>query len=188
VGAVTGHPAGRPAARGTGRPGAGDTAGRSAGSDTAPVEPPAVPLARLFAIAYRDLVQALHATLAEQGWHDVRPTYGFVLLAVRGQGRTATELAALLGTTKQAASKLVGAMADAGYVVHGAHPADSRAKLVTLTARGGRLLAAVEAIYAGLEERWAQVIGRPAVESLRTHLSTVIRAGHGGRLPPVRPS
>ena len=147
-----------------------------------------MPLARLFAMAYRDLVDGLHARLAERGWHDVRPAFGFVLLAVREQPGTVTELAARLGTTKQAASKLVGAMADAGYLAHQAHPADSRAKLATLTPRGQRLLAAVEEIYRELEAQWADVIGRARVEALRDHLATVLRATHGGRLPPIRPT
>jgi DNA-binding MarR family transcriptional regulator len=189
MGAVTRDSADdRPAARTAGRPGTG--AGAPAGTADAGQETgtPAVPLARLFAIAYRDMVDGLHATLAERGWRDVRPAFGFVLLAVRGQGRTTTELAALLGTTKQAASKLVGAMVRAGYLAHGAHPGDSRAKPVTLTPRGHGLLAAVEEIYAELEARWAEVIGRPALEAVRTHLTTVLRATHGGQLPAIRPS
>ncbi|WP_163567530.1 MarR family winged helix-turn-helix transcriptional regulator [Fodinicola feengrottensis] len=102
-----------------------------------------VPLARLFAMAYGHLIDGLHARLAEQGWHDVRPAFGFILLAVRSGPITATEIAALMGTTKQAASKLVTAMDEAGYVQHTVHPGDSRAKLVphaprpALTRRGG---------------------------------------------------
>ncbi|MCU1617435.1 MAG: transcriptional regulator, MarR family, partial [Frankiales bacterium] len=43
-----------------------------------------VPLARLFAMAYRLLVDGLHERLAERGWSDVRPAFGFVLLALQG--------------------------------------------------------------------------------------------------------
>ena len=146
------------------------------------------PLARLFAMAYRDLVENLHLRLAERGWHDVRPAFGFVLLAVRDRRLTSTDIAGLMGTTKQAASKLVAAMEDAGYVSHRAHPDDSRAKLVALTGRGERLLAEVEEIYRGLEGEWAHLIGGPGVEALRRDLTTVLRASHGGRLPPVRPT
>ena len=41
----------------------------------------APPLARLFAIAYRSLVDGLHEELRARGWDDVRPAYGFALLA-----------------------------------------------------------------------------------------------------------
>ena len=46
-------------------------------------------------------------------WHDVRPAYGFVLLAARDGPTSATALAGLMGVSKQAASKLVDAMAAA---------------------------------------------------------------------------
>jgi DNA-binding MarR family transcriptional regulator len=167
--------------------GAGGTGGSGAARGTA-AGPAEVPLARLFAMAFRDMVDGLHARLAERGWRDVRPAFGFVLLAVRERPATTTELASRLGTTKQAASKLVGAMVDAGYLANRAHPEDSRAKLATLTPRGHLLLAAVEEVYRELEAQWAELIGRAGVEVLRDHLGTVLRATHGGRLPPVRPT
>ena len=43
------------------------------------------PLARLFAIGYRLLIDQLHDRLRALGWTDVRPAYGFVLLAARDQ-------------------------------------------------------------------------------------------------------
>ncbi|WP_163510706.1 MarR family winged helix-turn-helix transcriptional regulator [Fodinicola acaciae] len=147
-----------------------------------------VPLARLFAMGFDHMIDNLHTRLAERGWRDVRPAFGFVLLAVRSGPRTATEIAALLGTTKQAASKLVMAMDEAGFVSHAAHPGDSRAKLVGLTERGERLLAAVDGIYRDLEDEWAAVIGSDRLERLRTDLTTALRASHDGQLPPVRPA
>jgi hypothetical protein len=49
------------------------------------------------------------------------------------------------------------------------------------------LLAAVEAIYAELEARWAGIIGRARVERLRADLLAVL-TGPTGELPPVRPT
>lgn len=146
-----------------------------------------VPLARLFAIAYRVLVDGLHARLAERGWSDVRVSYGFVLLATRDGGLRGADIAALLGVSKQAASKLVDAMHGAGYVTREPDPGDERAKLVVLTERGRALLATVEEIYAEFEAGWAAVIGPGAVESLRADLTTVLERGHGGRLPMITP-
>jgi len=145
------------------------------------------PLARLFAIGYRSLIDGLHGRLAARGWRNVRPNYGFVLLAARGAGIQASEIAALMGVSKQAASKLVEAMEQAGYLRRAPHADDQRAKLVTLTTRGEELLAAVEDIYAELEQEWVGILDRDRVDALRTDLSTVLRAIHGGRLPPVRP-
>jgi len=153
-------------------------------------DPPAgdgTPLARLFAIAYRSLVDGLHERLAARGWSNVRPNYGFVLLAARGPGIQASEIAALMGISKQAASKLVEAMEQAGYLRRDPHAGDLRAKVVTLTGLGDELLAAVEEIYAELEEEWVAILDPARVDALRADLTTVLRATHGGRLPPIRP-
>ena len=148
---------------------------------------PHTPLARLLATAYRDLVEGLHERLAERGWDDVRPAFGFALLASRDAPTTITELAALMGTTKQAASKLAIAMIDAGYLVREGGSEDARQHPLRLSSRGSKLLADVEDIYEELEGDWARVIGAAAVERLRRDLQKALTASHGGRLPPVRP-
>jgi DNA-binding MarR family transcriptional regulator len=150
-----------------------------------PSPPPA--LARLFAIAYRSLIDGLHERLRAGGWDDVRPAYGFVLLAARSAPTTSTELGVLMGTTKQAASKLVDSMEAVGYVTRGTGATDARLRPVELTDRGRRLLAAVESIYADLESTWADAIGRRRLEQLRADLVAVL-ALPDGALPPVRPT
>lgn len=150
-------------------------------------QPGPVPLARLFAMAFRDLVDGLHERLAERGWDDVRPSYGFVLLAARETPTTATDLAHLLGVSKQAASKLVDGMVAAGYVRRGDGGPDARHRPVGLTGRGRALLAAVEQVHAELEQEWAAVVGPAGVERVRQDVTSVLLARHDGRLPPVRP-
>lgn len=146
-----------------------------------------IPLARLFAIGYRSLIDGLHERLATRGFDDVRVNHGFVLLAARDGGIRNAEIAALLGVTKQAASKLVDGMQSAGYVERAADPTDERAKLVVLTRRGVALLGVVEETYAELEADWAALLDRERLEALRADLTTVLRLRHGGALPPVRP-
>jgi DNA-binding MarR family transcriptional regulator len=149
--------------------------------------PGPVPLARLFAMAYRQLIEGLHERLAERGWTDVRPAYGYALLAAREAPTTATELATLMGTTKQAASKLAASMLTAGYLTEAAVGGDARARPLRLTARGRKLLDIVELIYAELEAEWADAIGGQSVERLRRDLTRAVLASHDGRLPAVRP-
>ena len=146
----------------------------------------AAPLARLFAMAYRLLVDGLHERLAQRGWTDVRPAFGFVLLALRAGPASLRDLPEALGTSKQAASKLVDAMVAAGYVERATDPGDARAKRVQLSARGRRLLVAVEEIYAELEEGWAGILDVDRVAALRADLTLVLRTAHGGALPAVR--
>jgi DNA-binding MarR family transcriptional regulator len=150
------------------------------------VSPDRPPLARLFAMAYRLLIDGLHERLAERGWTDVRPAFGFVLLALREGPASLRDLPAALGTSKQAASKLVDAMVAAGYVDRATDPADARSKRVQLSARGRDLLAAVEEIYGELEAGWSDVLGTERLAGLRGDLEEALRAAHGGDLPAVR--
>ena len=144
------------------------------------------PLARLFAIAYRQLITDLHAEFARQGWTDVRPAYGFALLALREGPLSSGELGVLLGMTKQAASKLVDALVGAGYARRGESAGDARVRPVELTERGRDFQATAEEIYRGLEGRWAEVIGEDRLAALRADLIKVT-SGENGELPPVRP-
>jgi DNA-binding MarR family transcriptional regulator len=143
------------------------------------------PLARLFAIGYRLLIDGLHDRLRARGWTDVRPAFGFVLLAARDQPTSVSELAEIMGTTKQAASKLIEAMVAAGYVQRGTDARDGRQRPVHLTPRGQELLRSVEQIYAELEQEWADVIGAAHVQRMRRDLVRVL--ARSGELPPVRP-
>ncbi|HEY6559820.1 MAG TPA: MarR family winged helix-turn-helix transcriptional regulator [Polyangiaceae bacterium] len=147
----------------------------------------AIPLARLMAMAFRTLIDELHARLEAQGWKDVRASYGYVLVAARDAPLTVTAVAALLGMTKQAASKLVEAMVEASYLRRSDDADDARRQRLELSAKGARLLAAVEAIYAELEGEWGEIIGEPAVERVRSDLTRVLRGLHDGRLPAIRP-
>ncbi len=138
-------------------------------------------------MAYRHLVVALHEELAARGWQDVRPQYGYVLLACRDRPTTSGEVAALLGVSKQAASKLADAMVEAGLLQRRRSDLDARARPLALTARGRKLLVVVEEVYTELEQSWADTVGRSQVEALREGLVAVLRSAYDGDLPPVRP-
>jgi DNA-binding MarR family transcriptional regulator len=148
-----------------------------------------IPLARLFAMAFRQVIDELHARLADRGWTAIRPPYGFVLVAARHGPLNGSAIADLMGMTKQAASKLVDAMEADGYVRREPDGAgDGRSKQVVLTTRGRRLLDDVEAIYADIEAEWADVVGRPRIEAIRDDLLAVLHTANSGRLPPIRPT
>ena len=146
------------------------------------------PLARLLALAYRSLIDDLHARLAPRGWENIRPAYGFVLLAVRDEPMTPTALAASLDVTKQAASKLADAMVTDRLLTRVIDENDSRQRLLALTPRGRELLAAVESIYAELEAEWADVIGATALDETQERLAKVLRHRFGDTIPAIRPT
>lgn len=146
-----------------------------------------IPLARLFVMGAGYLVARLHERLAEEGWEDIRPSFGFVLARLHDGSATITTLSSFLGITKQAGSKTIEQMERGGLVEVGAHPSDARARLVFITPEGERLREAAERIYAELEAEWAMDIGADAVESMRRDLDTALRATNAGVLPPIRP-
>jgi DNA-binding MarR family transcriptional regulator len=147
-----------------------------------------VPLARLFAMAGRYLVERLHQRLAETGWHDIPPATGYVLLATRAGPTTGGEIAQLMRTSKQAASKLLEALERRGFVARGATGGDGRMKSVVLTDQGRDLLAAVESIYVELESDWADLLGADTLELIRSSLTRALVEAYGGTLPAIGPS
>ena len=147
--------------------------------------PTSQPLARLFAVAFRSLVDGLHVALRDRGWNDVRPAFGPVLLACRYEPTSTTALAQLMGMTKQAASKLIDTMEAAGYLARTIDTSDARQRPVALTTRGRELLAVVDEIYADLEQEWATVVGQVEVDHLRATITRVLGL-ESGELPPVR--
>jgi len=148
---------------------------------------PAIPLARLFAMAARALTDDLHARLAELGWTKIPPAAGYVLLACRTGATSGGEVAELMRTSKQAASKLLDGLEADGLVERGTDTADGRRKVVRLAPRGHELLAAVERVYQELEARWAAAIGADAVETVRMNVTRALLDAHGGRLPAIGP-
>lgn len=149
-------------------------------------KPQAVPIARLTAIVFRTLMDDMHEALRARGFRDVGASYGYVLLEARHGALTVSDVARLLGVTKQAASKLVSSMQQSGYLLATVSD-DLRARRVEISARGRRLLENVEAIYAQLEAQWANVIGRERVEAIRSDLTKLMVARHGA-LPSIRPA
>jgi DNA-binding MarR family transcriptional regulator len=152
------------------------------------VSEPVPPLARLFAMAFRQLIDDLHDRLAQRGYIDVKRSFGFVLLAARDAPTSVGDVAALMGMTKQAASKLIDAMVAAGYVDRRSGAVDGRQRPVFLTRRGRSLLAAVEEIYVELEGEWAASIGQSNVDRLRIDITRAVTMRGKGQLPPVRPT
>jgi DNA-binding MarR family transcriptional regulator len=146
-----------------------------------------IPLARLLAMAFRLMIDDLHEQLRQRGWSDVRPAYGFVLLALRDDPLSAKDVAALMGTTKQAASQLVDAMESAGYLTRVASARDGRVRELVLADRGRELLGAVEEVYADIEGEWTRRAGATGLASARRALSAVVAAAPDTALPAVRP-
>src|SRR5437868_14352665 len=90
-------------------------------------------LAILIVAANRVIIDRLLAAQRAQGFRDIRPRHGFVVRAVFSERPTINELAELLDTSKQAASKLADDMVRSGYLERVPDPADRRVARLRLT-------------------------------------------------------
>jgi DNA-binding MarR family transcriptional regulator len=146
-------------------------------------------LGRALTLALRHLVDDMHERLAADGFDDLRPAFGYVLNAAASSAMNASDIAALLGMTKQGAAKLLVEMQTAGYVVRRDSESDGRVRRIELTDRGRQALAAAERAQAEIEEHWAHLTSRNDTRALRRVLDAVVtEASADGTPPPLRPA
>jgi DNA-binding MarR family transcriptional regulator len=138
-----------------------------------PSEPPGFELPLRLFMAFRVLIDELHAELARQGHPDTRPMHGFVFQAIGPAGTTAAELGRRLGVSKQAAGKTIDALERLGYVERGTDPHDARRKVVRVTERGADCLVRSARIFDELRARWARTLGEERLRALEADLRTM---------------
>ncbi|MFD7812714.1 MarR family winged helix-turn-helix transcriptional regulator [Streptomyces sp. NPDC059785] len=141
----------------------------------------AMALSTALLAAAGELTQRIHAGVVARGFEGLRPAHGFAFARLAPDGATATDLAAHLGVTKQAAGQLVDEMVRKGYVERRPHPVDARARLVVLTERGWACTRAAEEAAAEAVRPWAELLGEEETGRLRGQLTRL--APHG----PLRP-
>ncbi|HEV2239474.1 MAG TPA: MarR family winged helix-turn-helix transcriptional regulator [Streptosporangiaceae bacterium] len=171
--------AGRPATAGA----AGVAAAGVAAAGTAAVgaaepvggvaETPGFELPLRLLLAFRVLIDELHAELARRGHPDMRPMHGFVFQAIGPGGTTAAELGRRLGISKQAAGKTIDTLEQLGYTERGPDPGDARRKVVRLTDRAVDALALSARIFDDLRARWAEILGTERLRALEADLRLV---------------
>ncbi|MEV7964941.1 MarR family winged helix-turn-helix transcriptional regulator [Sphaerisporangium sp. NPDC088356] len=141
--------------------------------DRAAADPPGFELPLRLFLAFRVLIDELHAELARQGHPDVRPMHGFVMQAIGTRGTTAAELGRRLGVSKQAAGKTIDTLERIGYVERGTDANDARRKIVRLTERGVDSLVRSAHIFDNLRARWADTLGEDRLRALESDLRLV---------------
>jgi len=124
-------------------------------------------------LAFRVIIDGLHAQLAREGHPGVRPVDGFVFQAIGRDGTTATELGRRLGVSKQAAAKSIESLERLGYVKRSADPGDARRKVVRLTARGIDCLTRSARIFDELRAGWAATLGEQRLREFEADLRAV---------------
>jgi len=162
-------------ARAAGGPGAGRAAGGpgAEGPVGGGAETPGFELPLRLLLAFRVLIDELHAELARQGHPDMRPMHGFVFQAIGPGGTTAAELGRRLGISKQAAGKTIDTLEQLGYTERGPDPGDARRKVVRLTDRAVDALELSARIFDDLRARWAGILGAERLHALEADLRRV---------------
>jgi DNA-binding MarR family transcriptional regulator len=125
----------------------------------------------LLFLPYRAMEARVFAGLAERGFDDLTPAQARVFQRIADRGSRVTELAEQAGITKQTAGFLVDQLERAGYVERVPDPDDGRARLVRITERGARSVAASAGIVAEVEAEWTAHLGVRRMDLLRQILA-----------------
>ncbi len=133
----------------------------------------------------RDAVGSeLFARLTELGFAELRPAHGCVFGNIEDMGSRLTELAERSGLTKQSVGEAVADLEELGFVERVPDPADGRAKIIQLTAHGREALAASQEVFADIERRFADELGRERYAEFRQTLLDL----HGLTQAPAEPA
>jgi DNA-binding MarR family transcriptional regulator len=132
-----------------------------------------IPMAGLFEIAKDAFFEDFREELEQTEFGDIRPTHGCVFRFVRGPGMRLTVLAEMAGMTKQSIGEIVDDLVARGYVKRIPDPEDKRAKLICLTERGERAQATGLALFAKVEQQWAERYGAKRMAQLRELLEEI---------------
>jgi DNA-binding MarR family transcriptional regulator len=131
------------------------------------------PLAALLSDASEAMLVEFRAALIEAGYTDIRPTHGCVFRFVHEDGMRLTELASRAGVTKQSAGEIVDDLVGLGYVERFPDPADRRAKLIRLTAKGEVARGIGAGLFQEIEQHWADRYGAERIAALRNLLEQI---------------
>ncbi len=132
----------------------------------------------LLNVAFGAFKQRLHRHLAQAGFNDVGPSFGYVFRLLLAQPANLREVAERLGISAPGALKVVDDMVAKGYVERSEHAQDKRIKQLTLTARGLAAVEAARSFHVQFEQELAQRLGvgdvaaaRHVLEQMVAHMS-----------------
>jgi DNA-binding MarR family transcriptional regulator len=112
--------------------------------------------------------------LATAGHTVLRMPHTMLLERLPPDGARLSELAALLGMSKQAAGEIVDDLESAGYIQRVADPGDRRAKLVVASPKGAAAFGEVFAVLSAMDENFASLLGSQRYDDVRTAIVQLI--------------
>lgn len=132
------------------------------------------PLSALIQAAYRSADAAISDRLRRRGF-DVTRAHSAVLANIDIEGGSrATALAERAAVTKQAIGQVIVDLERRGLVTRVPDPDDRRARLVRLTAKGRRVIAAAQEVIREIEANVLEEVGSRGIEMTRRTLSAIV--------------
>lgn len=124
-------------------------------------------LGRLLSRAFRLVVDISSEHLVQAGYESYRLGHLILLVHVNVDGSTINELAAHIGISKQAVSKIVKELQEQGYVETEKHPDDARSVLVKITNKGARFTLEWKVCTQVIDARFQEILGADRLELLK---------------------
>ncbi|MCA0155330.1 MarR family transcriptional regulator [Tsukamurella sp. M9C] len=118
-------------------------------------------------VAYRAMETRAMTAAREAGYTDITLAQARIGQRIGPEGTRLTDLAEQAQVTKQTAGFLVDQLERAGYVERVPDPADGRARLIRLSARGAGVADVANAEVALVEREWEDHLGAAAYRDLR---------------------
>lgn len=131
------------------------------------------PLGVLIDALYYLVNRHITAGLHDSGFPEIRVAHAKVFENL-GAGCRVSELAERAQITKQSMAELVEHLERHRLVERVPDHADRRARIVRLTPRGRRAVAAAEQVLANLYDDWRDLLGRKALAELHERLDTLV--------------
>jgi DNA-binding MarR family transcriptional regulator len=123
--------------------------------------------------------EQIFAGVVAAGYDDLNPAHVGLFRYPTLDGQRPTELADQLQIKKQSINDLLRHLEQSGYLVRKIDPADRRARIVRLTARGQRLEKIINDQAKEAENQIAEMLGNKRFMRLRSELEVLVT-----QLPP----
>ena len=109
----------------------------------------------------------MNALTQDHGHQHLRINFEpYVAIAASGGGARLSDIADMLGISRQAANQTANQIEKAGYLRREADPSDGRAKLLRITPRGEAMIRQGSAEFARLEQSFGDILGKAELAEL----------------------
>ncbi|MBD3771293.1 MAG: winged helix-turn-helix transcriptional regulator [Rhodobacterales bacterium] len=131
-------------------------------------------LIRIARLIYEAGQARVYGGLAGEGFPEIRPAHSAVFRHIDPLGTRASDLALRAGITKQSIAYLVEGLEADGFLETVPDPADGRARLVRLTARGRAAYATLERLSENLDAELSGILPAGRLDLVREDLAAIV--------------